>query len=258
MHRRSTTAVLFAAWLLASAFCFASPCFTASLFAEETTIVAFGDSTTAPRGALNIYADRLAKEFPAGGVPARVINAGVGGHNTNHAAARFQKDVLSRHPNVVIIQFGINDAAVDVWKNPPAKAARVSLEAYQKNLRSFVGALKSRGVRVILMTPNPMRWTPKLRRLYGKPPYDPEKPEGFDVLLFKYAEAVRRLAKRENVTLVDIHAAFEAYGKKPGQKVDDLLLDGMHPNDRGHRLIADLLMAQLVSAGKATGAAKQP
>ena len=43
-----------------------------------------------------------------------IINAGIGGHNTENARARLQKDVLSKNPDVVIIQFGINDAAIDV------------------------------------------------------------------------------------------------------------------------------------------------
>ncbi|MEZ5434349.1 MAG: hypothetical protein R3F31_24940 [Verrucomicrobiales bacterium] len=41
--------------------------------------------------------------------------------------------------------------------------------------------------------------------------------------------------------LVDVETAFLDYGRVPGQSVDDLLLDGMHPNDRGHALIAELL-----------------
>ena len=65
------------------------------------------------------------------------------------------------------------------------------------------------------------------------------------MLLKKYAQAVRALGKREKVTVIDVYAAFEAFGKKAGQSVDDLLLDGMHPNDRGQRIVGGLLVEAL-------------
>ena len=104
----------------------------------------------------------------------RVINAGVGGNTTEMARKRFEADVLSHRPRIAIIQFGINDAAVDVWKTPPATQPRVSLERYEANLRHFVETLKSSHALVVLMTPNPLRWTPKLKEMYGRPPYQPE------------------------------------------------------------------------------------
>ncbi|MEZ6089268.1 MAG: GDSL-type esterase/lipase family protein [Pirellulaceae bacterium] len=218
-----------------------------ALFANEpSTLVAFGDSTTAARGELVIYAEILQKELPAHGLPVRVINAGIGGNNTEHARARFENDVLAHDPNTVIIQFGINDAAIDVWRDPPATEARVPVETYVANLRHFIRELKSREKRVILMTPNPLRWTTKMRELYGKPPYLPDDENGFNIFLSRYAERTRQLAKVEEVSLLDVHQLFEDFGKIEGQTVGDLLLDGIHPNDRAHRLIADELIKLLV------------
>ncbi len=208
-------------------------------------IVAFGDSTTAPRGTLSVYADLLQRELPGRGIPAEVINAGVGGHTTANARARFQSDVLDRRPDLVILQFGINDAAVDVWREPPATQSRVPLEAYLANLGFFIDAIRNQGGRVILMTPNALRWTPSLKTMYGKPPYRSEDEDGFGVPMLPYVEQLRRLATERAVPLVDVHAAFEAYGRQPEQAVADLLLDGMHPNAQGHRLVADLLLAAI-------------
>ena len=145
--------------------------------------------------------------------------------------------MLEENPDTVIIQFGINDSAVDVWKKPSAAEPRVPLKTYETNLRQFVTALKSKNTEVILMTPNPLRWTDKLKKMYGKNPYNPADPDGFNVRLRDYAMVVRRLAKEESVRLIDVYQAFEEAGD-----VDALLLDGMHPNDRGHRLIADRLL----------------
>jgi lysophospholipase L1-like esterase len=206
------------------------------------TIIAFGDSTTAPRGELVVYAQVLQKELP---IPARVINAGVGGNTTEQARARFEKDVLARKPALVVIQLGINDASVDVWKKPPATGPRVELDRYEANLRHFVQTLKGRGARVIVMTPNALRWTDTMKARYGKPPYRPDDPDGLNVLLKRYADAAREVARAEGVPLVDVYAAFEAHGKEKGHTVDELLLDGIHPNEKGHRLVADLLLARI-------------
>src|SRR5690606_7818779 len=148
-------------------------------------IVAFGDSTTAPRTVdgqpLDVYAEHLKRALASGEGRANVINAGVPGHTTRDGLARMNRDVLAHKPNIVIIQFGINDAAVDVWKNPPATVERVPLAEYKRNLRKMVDAVRQQGGRAVLMTPNPMRWTDALRKLYNKPPYEPDEVDGLNV-----------------------------------------------------------------------------
>jgi len=201
-------------------------------------IVMFGDSTTAERpGAIEkVYADRVREALQGTGSTLSVYNAGVGSSTTKNARDRLARDVLAHKPRVVVIQFGLNDAAVDVWKESPATASRVPLTEYEQNIRWIIATLRAQNVKPVLMTTNPLRWTSKLRDLYGKPPYRPDEPDGFDApVLASYNEAVRRLAAELAVPLVDVHAAFTA------QNADKLLLDGMHPNDAGHQLIAELL-----------------
>ncbi len=203
-------------------------------------IVAFGSSTTAPRGSLIIYPMLLEWDLTDMGRNVEVINAGVGSDNTRSAAARFEKDVLAHQPDLVIIQLGINDSAIDVWKG--ATEPRVPIDEYERNLEEFVKRIQVQGGKVILMTPNPVRWTDKLQELYGKPPYKPDDPEGFSFLLKDYAERMRQVAARNNVPLVDSFQMFTDYGRAEGRSVDDLLLDGMHPNDTGHAIEADALL----------------
>jgi lysophospholipase L1-like esterase len=219
---------------------------TAALRAEPLAMVAFGDSTTAPRAGLVVYTQLLESELPARGIEVKVSNAGVPSSSTDDARKRFEKDVLTQNPTLVIIQFGINDSMVNVWMNPPATESSVPIREYADNLQYFVRALKQRNVKVILMTPNPLRWTPQLVGLYGKPPYQPESADGLNLLLKDYAEVVRQVARSEKVELVDVYAAFAAYGRERGKSVDGLLSDGMHPNNSGHRLIADLLIKQIM------------
>ena len=111
------------------------------------------------------------------------------------------------------------------------------LSEYEQNLRWMIATLRQQKAKPVLMTTNPTRWTPRLRELYGKPPYRPQDADGFDApVLSRYNEVVRRLAKELAVPLVDVHDTFTA------KNADKLLLDGMHPNDEGHRIIAELLL----------------
>jgi len=213
--------------------------------AKPFTIVTFGDSTTATRGPLVVYSMILEKELPQAGFPVKVINAGIGGNKTNQARARLKKDVLDHQPDMVVIQFGINDSAVDVWKTPPATKPRISRDQYETNLRNLIKTLRDNRIQVILMTPNSMRWVGKIKKLYGKPPYDPEDPHGFNVFLKLYAETVRKIAREDNVPLVDVYFAFENYAKQKGHSAHDLLSDGMHPNAAGQKMVADLLIPQI-------------
>lgn len=218
----------------------------------EFTVVAFGTSTTARRaGVENVYADLLRKELPKQGLPARVINQGVPSNRTTDAVARFESDVRAYKPNVVILLFGLNDSAVDVWRG--ASEPRVPIETYRKNLTAMVRTLKDDGVKPILVTPQPMHWTEKLKDLYAGPPhhdkspYDAADPLGFNATLVDYVRVVREVAELEEVALVDLHQQFMDYHAVEDQDLSDLLLDGMHPNDKGHRMIADALLPIIAS-----------
>jgi lysophospholipase L1-like esterase len=208
------------------------------------TIVLFGDSTTAKRGDLKVYADHLAEAKP-GGKQTKVINAGVPGDHTVRARERFERDVLAHDPDLVVIQFGINDAAIDVWKDPPAKTSRVSLEDYRTQLVYFLDTLQSKGIAAVLMTSNPLRWNEKMRQMYGKPPYRPEVENGFEEPLLPYLGVVRELATERKIPLVDVHQEFSEFTKREGGRVDDLLLDGIHPNETGHGVVARALLPEL-------------
>ncbi len=206
---------------------------------QPVRIVAFGDSTTAPRASLTVYTTLLEKELNTRRTgPCQVVNAGKPGNTTTMARQRFEADVLAVRPALVIVQFGINDSAFDVWKSPPATAPRVSVEDYRENLRYFVDASRTAGAKVILMTPNPLRWTPAMQKMYGKPPYDPDRSDGFNLTLVPYVDAMRALAKEMGVLLLDVARVYAAL---PPETVDALLPDGMHPNQRGHELVAQLL-----------------
>jgi len=214
-------------------------------FLGKGPVVLFGGSTVAPRGKTKIFAQCLEQYFSENGWDIPIINAGAPGNTTTRARTRLEKDVLCHNPTCVFIMFGINDSAVDVYKNPPATEPRVPLEEYLSNLQVIIEQIKARGGEVVLMTPQRLAWTPTLKELYGKPPYHPEDPDGMNVLLDGYAEGLRQLAAKNGIRLVDVQKAWKTFENETGRPAATLLQDGMHPNDNGHRLIADLLIAKI-------------
>ena len=210
--------------------------------AKELTVVAFGDSTTALRKTVDqVYADRLPPLLAERGIAARVLNSGVGGshtgrfednarHKRRHALDRFQDAVRDHNPNIVIIQFGWNDSYVD--EGGEDGPSRIPVENYEANLRHMVETLDKDGSSVILMTPNQPRSDFETWRL--------KRTE-------QYVEAVRKLARETGAALVDVWAAYGDYAAGEGHSVDDLLLDNVHPNDEGHALVAQLLVAPIAA-----------
>ncbi len=212
-------------------------------------IIMFGDSTTAPRGSVKVYAERVQTALQGIGSSLSVYNAGVPRNTTVQALKRLKQEVRSYKPRIVVMQFGINDSAVDVWRNPPMTEPRVSLEAFLENYRAMITATQKQGAKVILMTTNPLRWTSKLRELYGKPPYNADAEDGFESLnLTNYNAALRKLASELKVPLVDVHAAYPAFAAKNKTTVEAMLTDGMHPGDLGHQLVAELLVPAIRDA----------
>jgi len=212
------------------------------------TIVALGDSTTAVDDwsglDVPVYPDLLPGALVAYGIAARVVDAGIRDTTTRDARERLDRDVRAHAPDVVVVQFGINDSWIDAGEG--RREPRLSRDEYRDNLRHIVRTLTGDGARVVLMTPNPMRWVEGgyVEVFRGHPGLlDTDAERGIDGLLDLYAQEVRDVVGEEAVALVDVHAAFEEYGGEAGRSVHDLLMedDGIHPNAAGQRLVCRVL-----------------
>jgi len=80
---------------------------------ESVTIVAFGESITAGahaaagKGYVDLVRAWLTERFPKGQVA--VINAGVGGSTTERGLARYEQDAAKHRPDLLILEFAVND-----------------------------------------------------------------------------------------------------------------------------------------------------
>ena len=162
----------------------------------------------------------LAERFPYAVV--NVIVSAIGGESSDRGAERFDRDVLAHRPDVVCIDYGLNDR-------------RLGLDAAREAWTSMITAAQAAHAGVLLLTP-----TPDLTQYPGTPD-DERQP------LRDHAAQIRALADEHGVGLVDSLAAADAYLTRDGD-LTDLLSWSNHPNREGHLMVARLLMRWFCAA----------
>jgi acyl-CoA thioesterase-1 len=140
----------------------------------------------------------------------------IGGEDAAGGYSRFEWDVLSRRPDLVTIDYGLNDR-------------RIGLKAAEEAWRGMIEVALSHRVKIILLTPT----------------HDDsgmKTPVSDDwTALLEHTSQIRRLAQEYDVGLADSFAAFETYALKTGS-IEDLLSWSNHPNRKGHELVAAELL----------------
>jgi acyl-CoA thioesterase I len=199
---------------------------------DKYTIVAFGDSVTLGAttcGVLDhdhVYHVVLKRKLEQShtGTVYNVINAGVGGDTVCKGLRRIDRDVLCYHPDLVIIEFGLNDAVED------------NIDRFRKKLQKIINKIPCD---MILVTPNFMASADndRIQRHEYTELFTHIQNSG---RLERYAQVIRELGKENHIPVADVYAAWE--------KLDDpdsYLINGLnHPDSRGHEIIADLILEE--------------
>lgn len=137
------------------------------------------------------------------------ITTAIGGENSVAGAQRFSTEVLSHRPDVLFIDYGLNDR-------------RAGLEAAKEAWEQMIEEALEKGVKVILLTP-----TPDLR----------EDLLASDTKLGKHAAQIRALAAKYKVGLVDSYQLFQDLAKK--ERLEDYMAQSNHVNALGHDIVAN-------------------
>lgn len=144
-----------------------------------------------------------------------VIVTAKGGEQSEQGAARFDRDVLGHNPDVLLIDYGLNDRALP-------------LDRAEKAWTSMIEKAKAKNIKVLLLTPT------------GDGRVDINN-DGDD--LNQRANQIRGLAAKHEVGLVDSYAAFKAYvNEGQGHKLADLMSMYVHPNRKGHDIVTAKLL----------------
>ncbi len=150
--------------------------------------------------------------------PYAVINAivtAIGGENSQKGRARFEKEVLVYKPDVLLIDYALNDRFLGLEK---------SKEAWEGMIEKAL----AQNIKVILVTPSPDQ---RVNLLAADNPLEP------------HANQIRQLAEKYHVGLADPYAEFKKIAATG--KLEEYMSHVNHPNLAGHQIIADAVAAWL-------------
>ena len=150
---------------------------------------------------------------------------GVGGSASSYPPGKGGLDkvkiVTTYHPDVVFIEFAVNDAY---------KPYNITVEQSRKNLESIINTLKRANpeVEIILQTMNVVIDMPELNLTYST-----QRSE-----LSKYLKIYRQVAKERQLLLIDHYPNWKRYLKNEGRDTyTKIVPDGLHPSVEGYRKI---------------------
>src|SRR5580658_9322561 len=147
------------------------------------------------------------------------INRGIGGQTTSQMLARFREDVLALNPKLVVILAGTNDIANGTAANQ-----------IEDNLATMGDLAKEHGIRVAFASILPVSdyhtdADPQYLRTQGRPP----------ATIYAINQWLRTFCQNAGFAWMDYYAAMV---DPMGQMKVDLSDDGLHPKDKGYRVMS--------------------
>jgi len=144
-----------------------------------------------------------------------VIVTAIGGEHSEAGAERFESEVLGHRPDIITIDYGLNDRGIGLER---------AHTAWSRMIKEGLAA----GAKVLLLTPTP--------DTTQSPTYEGEDKGQ----LGAHADQIRQLAADYGIGLADsLHACLD-YSVQ--QDLSDILSWSNHPNRDGHALVAKELL----------------
>lgn len=152
------------------------------------------------------------------------INLGISGNQTKDLVQRLQTDFIDIQPDIVSILIGIND----VWHNSEGKKW-LSNQRFEDNYRTVLSAIKEKtNAKIIILEPFLI---PVEDKLFFREDLDPK------------IQIIRKLAYEFADIYVPTDGLFAAVHL--GNKPTDFANDGVHPTEKGAKLIANHYFAAI-------------
>lgn len=147
--------------------------------------------------------------------PYAVVNAiktSIGGENAEQGAKRFKRDVLTKEPDVIFIDYALNDRGIGLAR---AKTA------WEKMIKEALDAK----VKLILLTP-----TPDAKEDIKDP----------NASLAQHTRQILALGKQYHIPVVDSYYAFKKLAME-GVDLNGYMAQNNHINPKGHAIVAGLI-----------------
>lgn len=147
-----------------------------------------------------------------------IINTSIGGEHSENGAKRFATDVLVHKPDVLFIDYALNDRGIGLDKAKASWEAMIR-QALEKNIK------------IILLTPSPDT------SVHIAEPGN---------VLEKHARQIRSLSKKYGIGLADSYTAFKQIADS-GNDLSVYMSQINHPNEKGHALIAEAILQYFIN-----------
>ncbi len=222
-------------------------CKPADLEGFEPLIACFGDSVTF---GWNLeykfsYPAQLEAQLREKYTNVKVINSGVGGNTVIDGIKRLKRDIISYNPDTVIINFGLNDGMLhkssdtsipddDLYYSDGKKVfiPAIAVDVFENKYTEMLGKLKSLNINTIVLgiTPITEGFNPENNiEITGKQ----------KEIYYVYNERVINAASAYGFKYIDLAGIFAEYEGGAGSLIQP---DGIHPESKGLKLIADILL----------------
>lgn len=183
-----------------------------------------------------------------------IQNAARFGNTIIKAAGRLQNDVLKKKPDIVVIEFGGNDCDFnweEVAKDPKAEhQPNTDYNLFQSLLKGLIESLRKTGIVPVLLNLPPLdadryfKWISRNSAAAGEKILEWL---GTVTKIYwwqeRYNSAIISIAKETGTRLIDIRSAF----LRQPDFTKLLCKDGIHPNEKGHGIIAEQIYSYVKS-----------
>jgi len=182
---------------------------------KKLHIVALGDSLTygwmVQKGYIDFFSELLTRKYP--GSRFVITNKGVPGDTAAGGLQRLQRDVLDLQPDLVFVQFALNDAFCGV-----------SPEQFQSSVTGIIDRIRRHTAAEILLMSSVALPASENRIVAG------------------HYDALARIAETEQVAVARVHEYWQQKAAEGPLPAPPVQADGVHPTEYGYRLMAEAVM----------------
>lgn len=175
----------------------------------------------------NVYALQAAKQLKKKYKNLKFFYKGIASNRTYHLYDRLTKDCISLKPDIIIMLIGVNDA----WEHYVPEQYPPLLRPMEPHIKEIYRRLNTElpDAQLLVLLPFLIDTMPEKKPFYK--------------ILDEYRAVLYDFADKNGAEILDLQAVFnKAQLEIPSVK---LAVDGIHPTNLGHKLIADAVLKYL-------------
>lgn len=168
------------------------------------------------------------------------INRGISGNRVVDLYSRIKVDFINLNPDIASIYIGVNDTWHEIASQNGVDTAKFE-KIYDMMLSEIYAACPD--IKLILIAPFVLEGSATCNT-----EEIPDRLERFITDVAEKAAAVKRIAEKYNLPLIELQPAFDTACEKAGP--DYWTLDGVHPTAAGHEIIKNLWIEEFIKLAK--------